>query len=127
MSTDSDKRERDPIATIGTASSTNWYVDGVFLVLALGAFVVLGIQTLHRDEPATFMPVSIPLIGDEAVNHFGGRVSLVSTAPSTFVIRADGTRFEPGATLPSGAVLARIRDTHLALLDSDREVVVTLP
>ena len=141
------------------------YVDAVFLCLAIGAFIVLGVQTLGAPtspdsdtavalepigeitlvpeittEPVATIaaeteaavapepgPQSLPLSGEAADEHFGGRISLVSTAPLSFVIRADGTRFEPGTTLPGGAVLSTINDSHLALQVDGDEIIITLP
>ena len=141
------------------------YVDAVFLCLAIGAFIILGIQTLGaptESEPETAVtpqpageiklvsevtpepeadvaaepvavvvpkpkPESLPLSGEAADAHFGGRISLVSTAPLAFVIRADGTRFEPGSTLPGGAVLSTIKDSHLSLQADGDEIIITLP
>ena len=85
---------------------------------------VVDVEPVTEPPPE---PQTLSLSGEEADAHFGGRISLVSTAPTEFVIRADGTRFEPGNTLPGGAVLTTITDSRLALQAESGEIFVALP
>ncbi len=102
------------------------YVDVAFMLLAVGAFVVLGVQTLNSSTSGD-SSIQLFVTDHEATDHFGGQISLIETAPSVQVTRADGIRFMVGDELPGGAVLTAINDTSLMLEATDQDILIMLP
>lgn len=106
--------------------SSTGYVDAAFMLLAIAAFVVLGFQTLDGGDSVD-QTVTLFVTDRAATEHFGGRIVMVSTAPRSYVARADGERFTVGETLPTGAVLTGISEATLTLQASDNDVLINIP